>query len=337
MTEPTDTTTPAADADESTASPDENEASSSPGLDAASDTPAPSDDETVPGVPSAWGTIGRALGTGALVAGKAVARGAAWTGEKVADGWRAIDPDLRRHFGHAPLVGLTQVLPVDTTPTAKPDDGHRPAIFVHGLAGHPGNFSPMRAWFKTGGRSRTWALNIAAAPRIPAMAGELRAFIDALDAANGFGADTKYDLVAHSMGGLVSRYALLDPHIRDRVATLVTLGTPHDGTYAARYAATQKVLDLRPGSEPLTAIAAQLPWPGPPTHPRLVTFWSDADMLLLPPRSARVDGSRSIEMPGYTHLSYLLDPACFQRVWMALLDPPGDGEPSTRHRSHGFE
>jgi len=309
---------PAPTDDDASAQPTSDDGGGVHDLEAAATT---TDNESVPGVPSAWGTIGRALGTGAMAAGRAVARGAAWTGEKVADGWRAIDPDLRRHFGHAPLVGLTQVLPVDTSPTAKPDDGHRPAVFVHGLGGHPGNFTPMRAWFKTGGRTRTWALNIAAAPRIPDMAGELRAFIDALDAANGFGDDVKYDLVAHSMGGLVSRYALLDPHIRSRVASLVTLGTPHDGTYAARYAATQKVLDLRPGSEPLTALRDQLPWPGPPTHPRLVAFWSDADMLLLPPDSARVEGARVIEMPGYTHLSYLLDPACFQRVWMALLDP----------------
>lgn len=269
---------------------------------------------------SGWATLGRVLGQGAMAAGRGIAKGAVWTGGAIADGWRAIDPDLKRFVGHAPLLGVTHVFPVDANPSRKDDDGFRPAVFVHGLGGHPGNFSPMRAWFSAGGRKRTWSMSIGKAPRIPIMADEIRRFVDELYEINEWGSGTQIDLVAHSMGGLASRYALFDEDFRQKVSTLVTIGTPHSGTWAARYGYTEKVIDLRPGSPVQKDLETQVPWPGPPSMPRMVAFWSDTDMLLLPPESAAVDGAENIEMHGFTHLSYLLHPSCFQRVWMCLSD-----------------
>jgi hypothetical protein len=101
------------------------------------------------------------------------------------------------------------------------------------------------------------------------------------------------------MGGLVARLALRDPATTARVATLVTLGTPHLVTYAARFGATQNVLDLRPGSPAMTELHLQLPWRGPPHQPRLVALWSPADVLLLPAEAARAPGADAVEMNGF--------------------------------------
>jgi len=45
-----------------------------------------------------------------------------------------------------------------------------------------------------------------------------------------------YDIVAHSMGGLVSRYYLTKSYGRNRIDKLVMLGTPNHGSYLANHA-----------------------------------------------------------------------------------------------------
>lgn len=273
---------------------------------------------TAPLGPSGTERVLSAVGGAAVWLGAQAARGSIWTAKRVADGYRAVDPDLRRHIAHAPLVGLTHVAAARTEIRPLADDGYRPVLFVHGLAGHPGNFAPMRGYFRFMGRSRTYAIAFRSSSRIPEMSTDLLAAVEAIITQNDLPHDATIDIVAHSMGGLVTRYALATSEIARRIDTLVTLGTPHHGTYAARYAATAQTLDLRPNSEVLKAIAEQIPWPGPPKYPNLVALWSEADMLLLPPESATMPGAENMDMPGYTHLSYLINPAAWQRAWTLL-------------------
>jgi pimeloyl-ACP methyl ester carboxylesterase len=260
----------------------------------------------------------RAAGRGLAFAGAALAKGALWLGARVADGYRAVDPDLRRHVAHAPLIGLSQVTPAKTIIEALPDDGYRPVLFVHGLGGHPGNFGGARAYFRFMGRTRSYAIAFPSHERIPEMAASLKHTVDAMISLNQLDDGTKIDIVAHSQGGLVARYALSDPAFAARVHTLVTMGTPHAGTYTARFAATTKTLDLRPDSEVVTTLAAQLPWPGPPAMPQIVSLWSKSDLLLLPPESGKLVGATNVEMHDFTHLSYLLHPRAWQRAWTGL-------------------
>ena len=95
------------------------------------------------------------------------------------------------------------------------------------------------------------------------------------------------------------------------------MGTPHGGTHAARYVNTDYLLPLRPDSPTIQRLQSQLPWSG---SPRLVCFWSPADVLLLPATTGRVEGSPSVEVPDRTHYGFLLYPAVFQQVFEAL-DP----------------
>src|SRR5262249_26570844 len=99
------------------------------------------------------------------------------------------------------------------------------------------------------------------------------------------------------------------------------MGTPHLGTHAARFGATPNLLDLRPDSPIMERLRAQLPWQGPPSQPRLVTLWSAADVFLLPAEAARAPGAPAIQMPDFTHYSYLLNPRAFACV-LSVLTPP---------------
>ncbi len=255
----------------------------------------------------------QATGKGALWTGRLLARAGLATADAAVAGYRAIDPDLRRHAAHAPLVGLTHLLPTPPI-AAMPDDGHRPVLFVHGLAGHPGNFAGMRTFFRISGRTRTYPIVLPGSERIPAQASALADALRSILAVNRLKDDDQVDIVAHSMGGLVSRLMLDDPELRARVRTLLTLGTPHTGTWAARYASTEQTLDLRPTSEVMRTLATQTPWPVD-GWPALFNFWSEADMLLLPPSVAVVAGAtRVVECEGASHMSYLLDPRIFARA-----------------------
>jgi triacylglycerol lipase len=46
----------------------------------------------------------------------------------------------------------------------------------------------------------------------------------------------KVNIIAHSMGGLDARYMIANLGMADKVATLTTIGTPHNGTYFADWA-----------------------------------------------------------------------------------------------------
>ena len=76
------------------------------------------------------------------------------------------------------------------------------------------------------------------------------------------------------MGGLVARYYVQRMGGDQRVHTLVTLGTPHSGTYAARLVPHPVARQLRPGSELIAELAEPAPaaapasWPSGPTSTR---------------------------------------------------------------------
>lgn len=258
-----------------------------------------------------------ALRVGKVALGVTVKAGKA-AGQAAAQAYSAVDPDLRRHVAQLPLMGVSYLSAGRPRIEALPEDGHRVVLCVHGLGGHPGNFMGLRAYLKLMGRTRTYAASFPGGVGLGEMAVHLRGVIDEIVEVNRLDDEAQIDIVAHSMGGIVARLALVGGG--RRVGRLITLGSPHGGTWTARYAQTVHTVELRPDSETLRALGAQVPWAGPPELPELVTFWSKADVLIVPGESACVEGARSIEMPEYTHYSYLINPRAWERILRALGD-----------------
>ena len=252
--------------------------------------------------PSLWDVLGRSV--------RAAGRG-------LSSAYRSVDEDVRADLARAPLLGLTLLTARHRPIRPLPDDHHRPILFVHGLGGHRGNFSPMRGWLALQGRRRTYSIGLPDGP-LDSLGLRLAETIGEVVEANGLAPDDRIDIVAHSMGGLVSRLALLDVEVTNRVHTLVTLGTPHSGTHAARFAGSGRARDLRPDSAVLSRLAAQAPWHGPT---RLICLWSHADPLMQPAQTARMPGAEHVELPDMTHLQYLLDRRAWHAVRDALSDP----------------
>jgi triacylglycerol lipase len=235
-------------------------------------------------VGSFFGTLGRGLGRAAVHT------------------HGAVDPDARRDLAWMPVVALASIGPRRPAVKPLPDDGFRPVVFVHGLAGYPGNFLPMRSWLRLHGRTRTWAVGLRGST-IPAMAEELQAFVAEVARVNELPQSAQIYIVAHSMGGLVSRLALRDPATARRVHTLVTLGTPHRGTHAARFTGGPVMTALRHDSRLMARLDTDLPWT---RRTRLVCFWSPSDPLMQPAETATVPGADNREIAGFSHLDWLM-------------------------------
>jgi pimeloyl-ACP methyl ester carboxylesterase len=116
------------------------------------------------------------------------------------------------------------------------------------------------------------------------------------------GADSVH-VIGHSLGGLVARYYVQRLGGDDRVHTLVTVGTPHEGTQAARLLPHPLVRQLRPDSDLISELAE----PAPGCTTRFVAFHSDIDQMIVPPRGAQVGhpdlDAVNVPVHGIGHLS----------------------------------
>ena len=110
-------------------------------------------------------------------------------------------------------------------------------------------------------------------------------------------------VIGHSLGGLIARYYIQRLGGDKRVPTCVTLGTPHQGTVAARLLPLPLVRQLRPDSD----LMAELAEPAPDCRTRFVAFYSDVDQLIVPQRRARVRHpdlvASNVRVYGVGHLS----------------------------------
>jgi len=113
-------------------------------------------------------------------------------------------------------------------------------------------------------------------------------------------------IVAHSMGGLVARAWLRSraTHKRsdgtDEAARLITIGTPHRGTWLAAFARTPNARQMRMGSGWMTGLSER----EPPTLPGLITsWWSECDQIVYPPPTGVYPGSEAKQLRGVGHIA----------------------------------
>jgi triacylglycerol esterase/lipase EstA (alpha/beta hydrolase family) len=106
-------------------------------------------------------------------------------------------------------------------------------------------------------------------------------------------------VVAHSMGGLAAR-ACLRAKSSDRVAKLITLGTPHHGTRTARMGLGANARQMEPGSTWLESLARpeSLGAPVP-----ITSIYSTDDNVVVPQDSSVLDQARNIRLSGIGHVS----------------------------------
>lgn len=138
-------------------------------------------------------------------------------------------------------------------------------------------------------------------------------------------------LVCHSMGGLVARaWMATAPHADRRVHRVVTIGTPHRGTWLACLSRTANSLHMRSNCDWLRQLQAREP---PERARRFLCIYSNADNIVFPPRVAVLPGAAERCLAGTPHVALAFHPEVYREVFDTLADPVAT-EDATKTASH---
>lgn len=108
-------------------------------------------------------------------------------------------------------------------------------------------------------------------------------------------------VIAHSLGGLIAT-RMLQRHTPKFVTHLVTVATPHAGTYAAYISWMQSAKDMRPNSHFIRTYIPEVPGY---EHMNVI---AESDWIILPYNSCILPDTsvaRQLSIPGIGHLNML--------------------------------
>jgi pimeloyl-ACP methyl ester carboxylesterase len=198
-----------------------------------------------------------------------------------------------------------------------------PILLVHGMIDNRSIFSLLRRGLRRRGFGRVVTINYSPLTSdVRVAAAWLAEEVESLVAETGY---ERVHVVGHSLGGLIARYYVTRLGGHQRVHTLVTLGTPHGGTFNAYALPSLLCRQLRPGS----ALMRELGAPVPGCRTRFVAYWSDLDQLVFPQRNAKMDHPdltvRNIAIHGTGHMSLPINGDVVHGIstTLAQLDPDG--------------
>ena len=203
-------------------------------------------------------------------------------------------PDPRIRPGEQPLGARTLF-------AADPLAARIPVVLVHGLVDNRSVFAVMRRGLRRRGFTQICTWNYSPwLSDVARGAADLGAHIEEVCEQTGH---DRVHVVGHSLGGLIARYHVQRQGGHLRVESLVTLGTPHQGSVLAHVVPTPMIRQLRPGSPVLQELAE----PAPGCRTRVTAVYSDLDQIVLPTRSGRCDhpdlGARNVLVRGVGHMS----------------------------------
>jgi triacylglycerol lipase len=122
-------------------------------------------------------------------------------------------------------------------------------------------------------------------------------------------------LVAHSMGGLASRAWLKTVNADALPHRIITIGTPHSGTWLARFGSTLNALQMRQGDAWQKALSAAEP---PERLARFTCFYGHADNIVFPASTATLPGADNRHIAGCAHVHMTYQPQVWAEVLRAL-------------------
>jgi triacylglycerol lipase len=213
----------------------------------------------------------------------------------VAGEWRAM---LVNNFYYLPFEKLA----LRADPPRTRCDGV-PVLLVHGYFSNRAILRVLVRSLEARGVSPVFTFNFAGhlAP-IESLATQLGREIDAIVSATGC---PRLALACHSMGGLVAR-AYVERHGAGKVAALVTIASPHNGTSLAALAVGACGHQMRRGSDFLRTLAEREGALGPGCP--ATSIHSVHDNLVAPYETGRLPWSRNLSVHGVGHVDILLDP-----------------------------
>ncbi len=208
------------------------------------------------------------------------------------------------------------------------DAAATPILLVHGIVDNHTIFSPLERALRRRGFTDLSSFDYGLLTSdVRATADDLAVAIEKLVEESG---SEKVHVIGHSLGGLITRYYVQRMGGHQRVHTVVTLGTPHQGTALARAGSLLPLVrQLRPDSD----LIAELNESAPDCDTRFLAFYSDLDQLIVPSRNARIEHpdlrARNVAVRGIGHMSLTNDGGIAFQIAAALahLDDRVESDP----------
>jgi triacylglycerol lipase len=207
----------------------------------------------------------------------------------------------------------------DHLPLGLPGSGHsasprRGVLLVHGFVCNRGVWNP---WLKRLHAARTPVVAVNLEPvfgSVDDYGAAIEAAVQRLRQATGMAPV----VVAHSMGGLAVRRWWAQQPDEGAVHHLITIASPHQGTWLARMAFSTNGHQMRQGSPWLLGLGEaeckQLQ-----RRRRVTCFYSPCDNIVFPPAMATLAGADNRLLRGAAHLDLLDRPEPWQELQRHLL------------------
>jgi pimeloyl-ACP methyl ester carboxylesterase len=208
-----------------------------------------------------------------------------------------------------------------------------PIILMHGVIDNRSVFTLLKRALRRRGFGRIITVNYSPlSDDIRGVAKRLDRVVEDVVHRTGY---ERVHVVGHSMGGLIGRYYVQRMGGDARAHTLVTLGSPHAGTLPATWVPHPIARQMRPDSD----IVAEFAQPAPECRTRILSVWSDLDMMIVPKSSARIDhpdlNVRNVFVPGVGHMSLPVDGRVLHEVCTTLAHLDTDGHSLPQPRQEG--
>jgi pimeloyl-ACP methyl ester carboxylesterase len=122
-------------------------------------------------------------------------------------------------------------------------------------------------------------------------------------------------LVGHSMGGLAIRAWAAAHGGEARAHRIITIGSPHRGTWLGRFSTTANGHEMRLASPWQVALGAR---ESATLSQRFICFYSHCDNIVFPASTATLPGADNRHVPGVAHVDLVNQPVVFEALQAAL-------------------
>jgi pimeloyl-ACP methyl ester carboxylesterase len=230
----------------------------------------------------------------------------------------ALRPDPRNRPGDQP-PGVRALFAAD------PLAARIPVLLVHGMIDNRSIFAVMRRSLRRRGFAHVCSWNYS--PLLTDVARGAQNLAEHIERICEQSGHDRVRVVGHSLGGLIARYHVQCLGGDERVESLVTLGTPHNGTVLARALPTPLIRQLRPGSP----LLCEFDEPAVGCRTPVTAIYSDLDQVVRPTRSGRCEHpdltTRNVLVRGVGHMSLPIHRGVVDEVAVTLagLRPESDG------------
>jgi triacylglycerol esterase/lipase EstA (alpha/beta hydrolase family) len=187
----------------------------------------------------------------------------------------------------------------------------RGVVFIHGFVCNRGFWAPWTQRLQADGRAFV-AVNL---EPVFSSIEDYAAIIE--DAVQRVTASTGLPpvLVCHSMGGLVARSWLRAMNAGPRVHAVVTIGTPHRGTWLGRFSTTDNGRQMQLNSDWLSRLAAA---EAATAQPPFTCWYSNCDNIVFPVSTATLPHAENRLVPGRAHVALAFAPEVMDSTLAAL-------------------